>query len=63
MKQLTAKGINFTTTAQVSIAKDIKEKLCYVASDINGDLAKLSKEGSSAFAKEYNLPDGAVRES
>jgi actin len=48
MKRLTAKGYAFTSS---EIVGDIKEKLCYVASNCNTE---------KCVEKEYELPDGQV---
>lgn len=55
-KHLAEDGYNFSSTAEKEVAKDIKEKLCYVALDF--------QEESKAFLNspdkkvEYELPDG-----
>lgn len=55
-KHLAEDGYNFSSTAEKEVAKDIKEKLCYVALDF--------QEESKAFMTnpdkkvEYELPDG-----
>lgn len=46
-------GLDF---AIVAFCSDIKEKLCYVATDFEAELAAAST--SSAIDKEYTLPDG-----
>ena len=54
-KILKESGINFETTAEIDIAKKMKEELCYIALDFN-------EESSTNKDKkyEYTLPDGKV---
>jgi actin len=56
MKLLYEIGLNFSSTAEREIIRDIKEKLCYVALDFEAE-TKAYKE-SSQNDKSYELPDG-----
>ncbi|XP_030073659.1 actin-85C-like [Microcaecilia unicolor] len=49
-------GYYFVSTAEREVVKDIKEKLCYVAMDINIENMKSPKE----ILRQYILPDGNV---
>jgi len=56
IKLLAEVGQNFASSAEREIARDIKEKLCYVALDFEAEMK--SYQESSAKDKVYELPDG-----
>jgi len=54
-KLLLESGHSFTSTAELEIVKDIKEKLCFVAQDYEAERA--AAESSSEKDQAYTLPD------
>jgi len=56
---LTRQGTALTTSAEKEIARDIKEKLCYVAEDYEQEVEK-AKTDSEELNKTYEMPDGRV---
>lgn len=57
-KTLQERGLKFTTSAERDIARDIKEKMCYVALDFDKEMEAAAH--SSTIDKTYELPDGQV---
>ena len=57
-KLLTQHGHVLTTTAEMEIVRDIKEKLCYVADDYEVNLN--SSELDHGSMGEYELPGGEI---
>ncbi|CAK71567.1 unnamed protein product (macronuclear) [Paramecium tetraurelia] len=51
-------GVSFTSSAEMEIVRDMKEKLCYVALDYEEEMKKYKE--SAANNRPYELPDGNV---
>mmetsp|Transcript_4509 Transcript_4509/g.10546 ORF Transcript_4509/g.10546 Transcript_4509/m.10546 type:complete len:376 (+) Transcript_4509:52-1179(+) len=58
VKILTERGLQMTSSSELDIVRDMKEKLCYCALDFDAENKKA--ESSSDIEKEYTLPDGQV---
>ncbi|XP_006012246.1 uncharacterized protein LOC102352921 [Latimeria chalumnae] len=56
MRILSESGISFQSTAEKEIVKEIKEKVCYVALDIQSEMTKKPAD----VQKDFKLPDGHV---
>lgn len=57
-KLLTERGYNFTSSAEMEIVRDIKEKTSFVAIDYEAALKQA--QDSSSLEINYELPDGKV---
>lgn len=53
---LREQGFQFTSSAELEIVRDIKEKCCYVAMDFDQEM----KRDELSVQKNYSLPDGQV---
>ena len=57
-KLLTERGIKLSSSAELEIVRDIKEKLAFVALDY--DAALKESYNSTTYEKNYEMPDGKV---
>ena len=57
MKLLRDRGYSFTTPSEREIAREIKEKLSYIALDFNSEMDQSAS--SSEVEKSFELPDGS----
>lgn len=53
---LNSRGYSFKTTGEKKIVRDIKEKLCYVASNYDAEIKK--SKNTPEFVTKYKIPDG-----
>ncbi|CAC5424414.1 Actin, larval muscle,Actin, clone 403,Actin-104,Actin, alpha sarcomeric/skeletal,Actin-2, muscle-specific,Actin, cytoskeletal 3A,Beta-actin-like protein 2,Actin, indirect flight muscle,Actin-103,Actin-46,Putative actin-9,Actin-65,Actin, cytoskeletal 1A,Actin-42A,Actin-4,Actin-71,Actin-75,Actin-85C,Putative actin-22,Actin, alpha skeletal muscle 3,Putative actin-28,Actin, cytoskeletal 1B,Actin, muscle-type A2,Actin-8,Major actin,Actin, adductor muscle,Actin CyI, cytoplasmic,Actin, macronuclear,Actin, cytopla len=58
-QSLNNRGYSFSSVADKEIIRNIKENLCYVASDFKKEMEMFSTEVSS-LEKKFELPDGKV---
>ena len=56
IKLLLLRGYTFNKTADFDTVREIKEKLCYVAYDVEQEI-KLERE-TTVLVEKYTLPDG-----
>jgi len=58
VKLVSEVGLNFGSSAEKEIVRDVKENLCYVAVDFDAEMKKFKE--SNQHDKSYTLPDGKV---
>ena len=57
MRLLSEQGHDFVTTADREIAREMKERLCYVATDFEAEMAK----DPATIQRDYELPNGPAQ--
>lgn len=58
LQKILSEIYSFTTSSEVEIVKDIKEKVCYLAVDFDAEMDKFKT--SSELVYDYELPDGNI---
>lgn len=58
MHILTERGYSFTTSSEREVVRELKERICYVATDFKKDLDIAAK--TTTLEQSYILPDGQV---
>lgn len=53
---LLKRGYSLVSSAELEVVRDIKERLCYVAMDVDEELAKARTDPS--IERQYEMPDG-----
>ena len=59
IKLLAERAYTFKSSAEKEIARDIKEKLCYVSADYKSELLKYANEYGD-IEEGYQMPDGQM---
>jgi len=54
VRLVTERGMNIKSSSDCEIAREMKEKVCFVSADYDEDI----KKPSASFSKNYEMPDG-----